>query len=591
MSSRIRHGLTGWVLCIALLVLGCGAGEDETSRVSTDPIVNGDPVGAGASQSGVIMFFLPQCGGEFGGSGFLLTNEWIITARHVVDGCIQTTPGTIAVMGGSDDQGNPIPGTQQRNVVQVIPYPTTQAQLTWVDVALLRVDQPFDMPDRDGDGSLSTGFRARIHEGDAVSLRGQQCTAFGYGPRSAFCTNGPDGECDINTPGAGGTVLRSAPLQITALANDFFTSHPLSQIMFGALPRFLGGNRFQHTWPGDSGGPCMLNGEVIAGLASTVDPPTGRMGFLAANGFRDWVRQIVFESESRDFDGDDRPDVVLRSSVDGTNPILLMQTPGGLPNAAAQASLFTSPDLDWQIVGAGDFDEDNKVDVLWQNSTTGDVALWLLEGAVDGNGQVPIKPNGNLPITRIADLNWRIVAVADINVDQRSDIIWQHDTAHNVCFWLLEKVTSGTPVFQTGCVTSDQNPDWRVVGATDFDRFEISAGNLIQRGQADILWRNVQTGETRVWAMDFVPPNYALRREVALFPEPVDRTVGVVADYDRDGREDVLWRAVDGTLGLWLGDVNLDQFASPVEIAIPCGTGLTACVNDAIPATLQIVAP
>ena len=37
-------------------------------------------------------------------------------------------------------------------------------------------------------------------------------------------------------------------------------------------------------------------------------------------------------------------------------------------------------ELSWQISGTADFNGDLKADLLWQNATTGDVAVWTMDG-------------------------------------------------------------------------------------------------------------------------------------------------------------------------------------------------------------------
>jgi len=40
----------------------------------------------------------------------------------------------------------------------------------------------------------------------------------------------------------------------------------------------------------------------------------------------------------------------------------------------------TVADLNWSISGTGDFNADDKTDILWRNSVTGVNALWLMDG-------------------------------------------------------------------------------------------------------------------------------------------------------------------------------------------------------------------
>jgi hypothetical protein len=68
-------------------------------------------------------------------------------------------------------------------------------------------------------------------------------------------------------------------------------------------------------------------------------------------------------------------------------------------------------------------------DILWQNTTSGDVAIWLMNGQVAHAAGV-----GNVPRSV-----WKIVGTGDFNGDGKSDILWQ-DTSGNVAIWLMNGV-------------------------------------------------------------------------------------------------------------------------------------------------------
>jgi hypothetical protein len=36
--------------------------------------------------------------------------------------------------------------------------------------------------------------------------------------------------------------------------------------------------------------------------------------------------------------------------------------------------------VQWQIAGTGDFNNDGSADLLWQNTATGQRAIWLMNG-------------------------------------------------------------------------------------------------------------------------------------------------------------------------------------------------------------------
>jgi hypothetical protein len=66
------------------------------------------------------------------------------------------------------------------------------------------------------------------------------------------------------------------------------------------------------------------------------------------------------------------------------------------------ASLRTLTDLNWTIVGVGDFNGDGKHDILWRNTATGENYAWYMNGVTQTDG---------VSLTTLADLNWKIVGL------------------------------------------------------------------------------------------------------------------------------------------------------------------------------------
>jgi len=120
------------------------------------------------------------------------------------------------------------------------------------------------------------------------------------------------------------------------------------------------------------------------------------------------------------FDGDSLHRAeILRRANDGTVTVALN---GGSPTVLGAAA------RDWVYKGVGDFNGDQTSDVLWQNSVTGDISIWLMS-----NGAISV---GTYSGTVTPDSGWSIQRVGDVDHDGISDIVWKH-VSGLVSIWLM----------------------------------------------------------------------------------------------------------------------------------------------------------
>ena len=176
-----------------------------------------------------------------------------------------------------------------------------------------------------------------------------------------------------------------------------------------------------------------------------------------------------------DFNGDGKSDILWRHRATGQNAIWLM-------NGAAissGASIAAVADLNWSIAGVGDFNGDGKSDILWRNSTTGENAVYFMNGAAISSAA---------GMNAMTDLNWSIAGIGDFDADGKSDVLWHNNVTGENIVWLM----NGAALLSSGAVfatVADLN--WSIAGVVDLD------GD----GKSDILWRNSVTGENTVWLM------------------------------------------------------------------------------------------
>ncbi len=158
-----------------------------------------------------------------------------------------------------------------------------------------------------------------------------------------------------------------------------------------------------------------------------------------------------------------------------------------------------------------DFTGDGKADIFWRNQTTGDNALWAMNGFTSTSQQVI----NNVP------LNWRVEAIADFDGNKKGDVLWRDYNTGTVAIWQMNNTAIATTAI------FDVPLNWKVVGTGDFN------GD----GQDDILWRNYTDGATGVWLINGTQRIGVL----TLGSPPLEWQVSSVGDFDGNGKADILW--------------------------------------------------
>jgi hypothetical protein len=146
-------------------------------------------------------------------------------------------------------------------------------------------------------------------------------------------------------------------------------------------------------------------------------------------------------------------------------------------NVAQQGPLPTVTDLNWQLVGGGDLDGDGNTDLVWRHATTGDVAVWFVNGTSLTSATV---------FANVQE-NWQITAFGDFDGDGKTDIFLHDFVGHQNAVWLM----NGSTITGSALLPNEDYSVWQVAGAGDFD------GD----GKDDLLWRNIVTGQNAVWLM------------------------------------------------------------------------------------------
>lgn len=156
---------------------------------------------------------------------------------------------------------------------------------------------------------------------------------------------------------------------------------------------------------------------------------------------------------SADFNGDGQKDLLFQHTQ-GHIAVWLLNGNALIENRLISAVSDTS----WQIVSAADFNNDGHADILFHNQRTGALSVWIMNRMSLLRGQA-VTPGS------VADTNWKVVGTGDFNGDNRPDILWQHIRNGTIAVWLMNGTTMTGPWAFT--LQGVDDPQWRLKGAAD----------------------------------------------------------------------------------------------------------------------------
>jgi len=224
-----------------------------------------------------------------------------------------------------------------------------------------------------------------------------------------------------------------------------------------------------------------------------------------------------------DVTGDSKSDVVWFQPSTGLVAIWIMSTPGTVASTTFPASV--GPGSSWQLQAGGDMDGDAHADLLWRDTSTGEVLVWFMNSA----GMIDQTLSLGSP-----SLGYEIKALADVDGDWLKDIVWFRPSTGQVVIWKMHPGGSYTAWFPGNVGPAS---GWDISKVGDFD------GD----GRDDFFWRHT-SGLTAVWYMN--GPTIVAAQFLHGVPL-ADWSAQAIGDYDGDGREDILWLSTGNQVTRW----------------------------------------
>lgn len=138
-----------------------------------------------------------------------------------------------------------------------------------------------------------------------------------------------------------------------------------------------------------------------------------------------------------------------------------------------------------------DFTNDGRADILWQNNLTGEAFIWAMQGTSTETPYLLPTDEGELialpgqPLLP-AGFDWNVVAAADLNNDQFSDLVLRNRNSKVLAVLFLREGQSLGSILRLG------GPEQELIALGDYD------GNSVN----DLLVRNADTNALTILAIE-----------------------------------------------------------------------------------------
>jgi len=232
------------------------------------------------------------------------------------------------------------------------------------------------------------------------------------------------------------------------------------------------------------------------------------------------AQTTIVKGTDKDFNGDGYADLVWENTTTGGRAIWLLHN----SVYSSAINLPTVPPI-WHIAGVGDFLGNGQSGLVWEDLTTGEHAIWILnKGVFDHAINLSTVP-----------APWHVVGAGDFNGDGYADLVWENSTTGGRVIWFLINGANSSAINLPTTLPAT----WHIAAVGDF------LGN----GQSDLVWEDLASGQHAIWILK----NGVFDHAIPLPTVPAPWHVVGAGDFNGDGYADLVWEnTVTGGRAIWL---------------------------------------
>src|ERR1700722_2198881 len=220
---------------------------------------------------------------------------------------------------------------------------------------------------------------------------------------------------------------------------------------------------------------------------------------------------------AKDFNGDGFADLVWDNTSTGQLAIWFLKN-----GVFSSESNLPPTSLSWHIAGEGDFLDNGQSDLVFEN-LNGQHAIWILQDGI-------FQSSLNLPTVPAP---WHVVGAGDFSGDGNADLVWENSTTGDRAIWFLNQ-----GVFVSAMSLPTTSPSWHIAGVGDF----------LGTGQSDLVFENTMTGQHAIWILQ----DGVFQSSINLPTLPAPWHIMGAGDFNGDGQADLVWQNTStGQVAIW----------------------------------------